>query len=69
MRRKILLTLEVLLVLAGMLTAQACFEPPGPYGYYGGGYGYGAPGPGYGYGAFGGPDYGYGHPWHRDWDD
>lgn len=53
MRRKILLAMEVVLMLAGMLTAQACFIP-GP-GYYGRGYGYSAPA----------PAYGYGHPWHE----
>ena len=45
MRSKILLILEVLLLVAGMMTAQACFVPV-PYGgrgggYYGGGWGYG----------------------------
>lgn len=55
MRSKILLILEVLLLVAGMMTAQACFVPV-PYGrgggYYGGGWGYGG-----------------GHYWHGRHDD
>jgi hypothetical protein len=57
MRSKILMFLEVLLLVAAMFGAQACFVPA-PYGRGGPGY-YS----GWGYGG------GYGHYWHHHDDD